>query len=106
MSGEGKAHSPTPWRACQEGKCKCGQIWTLPGDHPVAVVEIGPRRIEIGRAGERYRAAAVVAVVPTERLGTEAPHLGAAHQVGDERSPIMGRGGIVNITRGPNRTTR
>lgn len=35
--------TPTPWDVCgaSERKCKCGQIWSKPADHPVAQVEIG-----------------------------------------------------------------
>lgn len=35
-------HSPGPWRACHEGKCSCGQVWSQTADHPVAVVTRGP----------------------------------------------------------------
>lgn len=31
-----------PWRACKDGKCTCGQIWSVPLDVPVAVVKSGP----------------------------------------------------------------
>ena len=32
-------HSPGPWKACgaRGGACKCGLIWSIPGDHTVAV---------------------------------------------------------------------
>jgi hypothetical protein len=30
-----------PWGTCHLGKCKCKQVWTVPGDHPVATVEAG-----------------------------------------------------------------
>lgn len=25
--------SPTPWKACHEGDCVCGQIWSIPQDY-------------------------------------------------------------------------
>lgn len=28
--------TPGPWKSCNDGKCSCGQVWSLPGDHPVA----------------------------------------------------------------------
>jgi len=31
-----------PWRACHNGECKCGQIWSVPFDAPIAVVQHGP----------------------------------------------------------------
>jgi hypothetical protein len=34
-------HSPAPWKACGDGKCKCKQVWSVTADHPVAVVESG-----------------------------------------------------------------
>lgn len=34
-------HSPTPWKACHNGNCRCKQIWSKPADHPVVVVESG-----------------------------------------------------------------
>jgi len=34
-------HSKGPWRSCHDGKCKCGQIWSIAEDHPVAKVERG-----------------------------------------------------------------
>ncbi len=33
---------PGPWHACQDGKCKCKQVWSVPADCPVCVVESGP----------------------------------------------------------------
>lgn len=35
------AASPSPWKACRNGDCSCGQIWSVPADHPVATVD-GP----------------------------------------------------------------
>lgn len=36
-------HTPGPWKVCSasEGRCKCGQVWSEPGDMPVAIVTIG-----------------------------------------------------------------
>lgn len=33
-----KTHSPGPWKACRDGECSCGFIWSQPADHPVAKV--------------------------------------------------------------------
>lgn len=33
------AHSPLPWRACNDGKCSCKQIWC--SDYPIAFVNSG-----------------------------------------------------------------
>lgn len=33
--------TPGPWRACHEGKCSCGQIWSQQVDAPVADVTRG-----------------------------------------------------------------
>lgn len=43
--------SPTPWHACHEGECSCGQIWSEPQDFPVLVgtwkeEELGEIKIE------------------------------------------------------------
>lgn len=38
-----------PWRACKDGKCSCGQIWSVPFDAPIASVQHGPW-------GDRYPA--------------------------------------------------
>ena len=32
-------HTPLPWRACNDGKCSCKQIWCP--DYPIAVVNSG-----------------------------------------------------------------
>lgn len=29
-------HSPAPWRACHEGNCHCGQVWSTTADSCVA----------------------------------------------------------------------
>lgn len=29
-------YTPGPWRACREGKCACGLIWSIPEDMVVA----------------------------------------------------------------------
>lgn len=36
-------HSLGPWKVCSasDKKCSCGQIWSIPEDHPVATVELG-----------------------------------------------------------------
>lgn len=34
-------HTPGPWKACKDGDCRCGQIWSKTADQPVATVEIG-----------------------------------------------------------------
>jgi len=36
-------HTQGPWKVCtaNEGKCKCGQVWSIPADCPVATVVIG-----------------------------------------------------------------
>lgn len=34
-------HTPGPWKACHDGKCKCKQVWSETADHPVAIVECG-----------------------------------------------------------------
>ena len=34
-----EGHSPGPWSACHDGKCRCKQVWAT--DHPVATVESG-----------------------------------------------------------------
>ena len=52
-------HTPGPWSACQDGKCKCKQVWSKPADHPVAVVEAGEwgdtdLRIEYSDKGEPF----------------------------------------------------
>lgn len=28
-------HTPGPWRACRQGECTCGTVWSLPSDFPV-----------------------------------------------------------------------
>lgn len=35
--------TPGPWKTCgaHDNKCRCAQIWSVPGDHPVASVIIG-----------------------------------------------------------------
>ncbi|MEE9611578.1 MAG: hypothetical protein V3W19_10015 [Desulfatiglandales bacterium] len=48
-----KNHSPGPWRACREGKCSCGFIWSTTADHPVA-------KVESGEWGDGYPALRVV----------------------------------------------
>lgn len=37
MSAEARKWTPGPWQSCsgQDGKCTCGQVWSLPGDFPV-----------------------------------------------------------------------
>ena len=30
--------TPGPWKACHDGECPCGQIWSIPSDVPVATV--------------------------------------------------------------------
>lgn len=37
--------TPGPWEACnaQQGKCTCGQVWSIPGDFPVCTAR-EPRR--------------------------------------------------------------
>lgn len=55
-------HTPEPWRACKEGECRCGQIWSIADDCPVAtvisgewgdeipVIEINPDAPDVARA--------------------------------------------------------
>jgi hypothetical protein len=31
--------TPGPWRACKDGLCSCGQIWSISEDRPVAFVQ-------------------------------------------------------------------
>ncbi len=52
-----KTHSPGPWRACRDGECSCGFIWSTTADHPVA-------KVESGEWGDDYPA---IRVTPTER---------------------------------------
>lgn len=40
MSNETK-WSKEPWRACKEGECSCGQIWSVPCDAPIVTVTTG-----------------------------------------------------------------
>lgn len=46
------SHLAGPWRACQNGDCTCGMVWSIPGDFPVCTV-----------ANETGRNLQVVAVV-------------------------------------------
>ena len=41
QTANGGTHSPGPWQTCRNGECRCGAIWTVLGDHPVANVIIG-----------------------------------------------------------------
>ena len=51
--------------------------------------------VELHRAVEGNRAALVVAGRLAEHLGRQAPHLGAAHEVHDERITVVGRDRVV-----------
>ena len=51
-----KNYSPGPWKACRDGECSCGFIWSTPADHPVA-------KVESGEWGDDYPA---VRIVPSE----------------------------------------
>ena len=33
--------SPLPWKACGNGNCPCGVIWSATADHPVATAQRG-----------------------------------------------------------------
>lgn len=35
-------HTPGPWRACRNGDCTCGSVWSIPGDFPVCTVQGEP----------------------------------------------------------------
>jgi hypothetical protein len=61
--------TPGPWDACKEGKCRCGQIWSIPADQQVGTIlaEWGDAPDMIyGGVGEEQReanAALIVALV-------------------------------------------
>ena len=53
-----KNYSPGPWKACHDGTCSCGFIWSETADHPVAKVESGEwgddyAAYKIGPSGSR-----------------------------------------------------
>lgn len=31
-------HTPGPWHECNNGRCSCGLVWSIPGDFPVCTV--------------------------------------------------------------------
>lgn len=38
MTFQALAHTPGPWKACHNGECTCGQVWSMPADCPVFTV--------------------------------------------------------------------
>lgn len=73
-----------PWRACNKGKCVCGQIWSEPADFPVATVTTGkwgdeyPRiRLTDDNKAEAYMEMIEYGEVPKEMAEANA-HLIAA----------------------------
>lgn len=41
-------HTPGPWEACHDGKCKCRQVWSIPGDCPVFTANDKGEKVLVG----------------------------------------------------------
>lgn len=90
--------TPGPWRACHEGECKCGQVWTA--DHPVATVIRGewgdeyPTIVVEGPSLERVARATMERIsygsVPEDQATANARLIAAAPDLLSALEAIMG----------------
>mgnify|MGYP001612566934 FL=1 len=74
------AHTPGPWRACHNGECTCGQIWSISADHPVATAIIGEWGDNLcGKAEDRmvYGSVSAGTAAANARLIAAAPETAA-----------------------------
>ncbi len=47
-------HTPGPWKACGDSKCKCRQIWSIPGDCPVFTARSTGQIAMVGLAHHKW----------------------------------------------------
>lgn len=95
MSG----HTPGPWRACKDGSCSCGHVWSIPGDFPVCSA-LNEKNIAVAVAHEHmaddpetiYQSITPEMCAANARLIAAAPALldAASNLIGDVRRRYPG----------------